>query len=194
MKLEHSIDIAAPPEVAWPALLDLEQVVLCLPGAQILERLDDDAYRAAIAMRLGPMSMRYEGEIRFEEMDAAARRAVLRGRATEARGQGTAMATIGLQLSAIPEGTRADMDVDLVLSGRVAQMGGRVVQDVSSQMIAQFGDCLARKVASGAATPAGGEAPKQVEPERPPAIRPARLLMKVFVARLRRLLRLGLAK
>jgi carbon monoxide dehydrogenase subunit G len=193
MKLSHSIDVAAPPGEVWPVLLDLEQVVPCLPGARVVARVDDRTYRAAIGLRVGPMSLSYEGDVHLEEVDEAARRAVLRGEATETRGQGSASASIVLQLSEAGSGTHADIDVDLVLDGRVAQMGGRIVEDVSGRLVAQFAARLSEQLASGRAAPtADADLSPPTAPAPPPAdvdIRPVRLLLSVLGARVRSLLR-----
>jgi carbon monoxide dehydrogenase subunit G len=215
MQFKQSLDVPVPPAALWPVLLDLEQVVPCLPGARVVERVDDRSYKAEMKLRLGPMTLGYLGDIHLEDVDESARRAVLRGEANEARGQGTARATIGIALTETAGGTQVDMDVDMVLGGRVAQMGGRFVEDVSARLIEQFGACLSNKVSSAqnagsdgddgapasAAAPVDGPAatptPAPAAPAPPapaaveaPAVRPMRLLASVFGARLRRLLRL----
>src|SRR5215212_8310105 len=99
MEFENSFDVAAPIEEVWTTLLDVDRVAPCVPGAQVLERTGDNAYKVAIKVRVGPMSMQYRGDVEIVEQDPAAHRAVMRTRAREARGQGNADANVVMQLS-----------------------------------------------------------------------------------------------
>jgi uncharacterized protein len=177
VRLEHSFAVDAPPDAVWPLLLDVERVAPCLPGTESVERIDDRAYRVAVAVALGPMRLSYRGDVAITEADDAGRRAVMSAKATEARGQGTARATITTTLSPEGNGTRADLVTDLQLTGRVAQMGRGIMVDVSNRLFGEFADCLGRTLASSAADP-----PPEVQP-----IRGVRLGLGAIWARLRRL-------
>jgi carbon monoxide dehydrogenase subunit G len=159
--------------------LDVERVAPCLPGTESVERIDDRAYRLAVVVALGPMRLSYRGEVAIADVDEAERRAVLSAKATEARGQGTAHATITTTLSPEGNGTRADVVTDLQLTGRVAQMGRGIVVDVSNRLLGEFADCLGRTLASS-----GGEGPGPAKP-----IGGLRLGLYAFWGRLRRLVR-----
>src|SRR3954454_14692426 len=99
MRFENSFDVDAPIERVWDALLDVERVAPTVPGAQVLERTGDDAYKVGIKVKVGPMTMTYRGEVEIVERDEAAHRAVMKARAKEARGQGTADADVTMVLS-----------------------------------------------------------------------------------------------
>src|SRR5919109_1695046 len=92
MRFENRFDVAAPIERVWETVLDVERVAPTVPGAQVLERTGDDAYKVAIRVKVGPMSMTYSGEVEITERDDAEHRAVMKARAKESRGQGTAAA------------------------------------------------------------------------------------------------------
>jgi carbon monoxide dehydrogenase subunit G len=92
MKFENTFTVVAPIDEVWAALMDIERVAPCMPGAEVLERTGENAYRVGVKVKLGPMSMLYRGQVEIAERDDAARHAVMRARATEARGQGTANA------------------------------------------------------------------------------------------------------
>ena len=99
MKMEQSFEVQAPLEQVWSALLDLERVAPCLPGAAITGHDEDGTYRGTFSVKLGPMTAAYNGTIKVEEVDEAAHRATLKAKGTDKRGQGGANATIVNTLS-----------------------------------------------------------------------------------------------
>ena len=78
MKLEHSFDVKAPLDRVWAALIDVERVAPCLPGAEITEGGDDDTYRGSFTVKLGPTTAAYRGELAMAEVDEEAHRSVMR--------------------------------------------------------------------------------------------------------------------
>ena len=130
------------PEKAWDLLMDVPRVIPCMPGATLTETIDDSHWKAKMGVRLGPIALTFDTDLTREVADAAARRATLSARAREARGRGTAQATIESTLAALDGGTRVDVATDLTLSGAVAQYGRGIVEDVSRQLVKSFADCL----------------------------------------------------
>jgi carbon monoxide dehydrogenase subunit G len=194
VKLEHAFDVAAPVETVWELLLDLERVAPCLPGGEVTEKVDDRNYKANVKVKLGPMQMSYRGDIKIAEVDEAGRRAVMEAKANESRGQGTARATITTTLAAQQGGgTRGEVVTDLQLTGRVAQMGRGIVEDVSNRLMGQFAACLSQRAAAeaapAAAAPLGAEAPAPPPRAESRPIGGLSLVLGVLLARLRRLLR-----
>ena len=167
MRFENSFDVAAPLEEVWDALLDVERVAPTVPGAQVLEQTGEDAYKVAIKVKVGPMSMTYRGEVEIVERDEAAHRAVMKARAKESRGQGMANADVTMVLSGENGGTAATVTTDVELSGKVATMGQGVLQDVSGRLVQTFAQNLAAMLEGGRA-PAPEAAPTG-EPAREPA-------------------------
>ena len=195
MKLEHTFEVSAPIETVWQFLLDLEQVAPCLPGGERNEKVDDRNYKASVKVKLGPMQLAYRGDITITEADEAERRTVVEAKATETRGQGTARATITTALVGADGDTRATVTTDLQLTGRVAQMGRGIVQDVSNRLMGEFAQCLSER-AGGRAPPDVDPAPARDSDDRPTAAaRPAKakpiggvsLVLHVLLSRLRAL-------
>jgi len=93
MDLEHSFIIPVPPEQAWQALLDVEQVAPCMPGATV-DAFDGEVISGKINVKVGPVQMTYAGKARFTEKDEATKTVVLEASGKETRGSGTASATI----------------------------------------------------------------------------------------------------
>jgi len=165
VRFENQFDVDAPLARVWEAMLDVERVAPTVPGAQVLERTGDDAYKVAIKVKVGPMSMTYRGEVEITERDEAAHRAVMRARAKESRGQGTADADVTMVLSGANGGTSATVTTDVKLSGKVATMGQGVLQDVSGRLVQTFAQNLAAMLEAGEAAEGAPEAAAAAQPE-----------------------------
>jgi uncharacterized protein len=208
MKLEHSFDVKAPLDRVWQALVDVERVAPCLPGAEITEAGDDGSYRGNFTVKLGPTTASYRGKLAMEEIDEQAHRAVMRASGSDKRGQGSAKATIVNVMRQEGELTRVEVVTDFTITGRLARFGrGGMIQDVSNRLLRDFSECLQETIES--AEPGAGQAAAQPSAEQAPAenartapaptqaARPAprqtkpvgglSLLMRVLVDRLKRL-------
>jgi len=158
VKIENEFTVEASVEHAWETLLDLERITPCLPGAALQEESGDE-YRGTMTVRLGPVTQKYNGTVRFEETDEESRRAVLKADGKDARGQGTASATITSTLNEENGGTKVRVETNMHLTGRAAQFGRGVQQDVATKLINQFAECLEKEIM--------GENTRE-EPEQPP--------------------------
>jgi carbon monoxide dehydrogenase subunit G len=156
MKLNNEFTVAAPIDRTWATLLDVERVGGCLPGAQIDAPDGDGVFRGRMKMKLGPMTVAYEGSARLLEVDEDARTTVMEVQAREAKGQGTAGATIRNELEEIDGGTRVRVVTDLQVTGRQAQFGRGIMEDVAGRMLGQFAKQLEQLVADAEAAPAPG--------------------------------------
>jgi carbon monoxide dehydrogenase subunit G len=198
MKLEHSFEVRAPLERVWEALVDVERVAPCLPGAEITEAGDDGSYRGNFTVKLGPTTASYRGELAIEEVDEQAHRAVMRANGSDKRGQGSAKATIVNVMRQEGELTKVEVETDFTITGRLARFGrGGMIQDVSNRLLRDFSDCLQQSIES--AEPAAAERAEspQVAPAATQAARPAprqakpvgglSLLFRVLLDRLKRL-------
>ena len=189
MKLEQSFEVDAPVEQVWMALIDLEKVAPCLPGAAITNHDDDGTYHGEFQVKLGPTTASYRGTIRIESADAETHTATLAARGSDKRGQGGASATIVNTLQATDAGgTRVDAATDFTITGRLASFGrGGMIKDISNRLLRDFAACLQQRLAAepagaltgdeaaasaGAAAAADPEAapdaPAQAAPSTPP--------------------------
>ena len=145
MKLENEFTVDAPVDRVWELLMDLERVTPCLPGAALTEQTGDE-YKGTMSIKLGPISQEYEGTVKIDEADEEARRAVIRAEGKDTRGQGTASATITSTLHEESEGTRVRVETDMHITGRAAQFGRGIQEQVASKIMDQFSDCLEEEV------------------------------------------------
>ena len=143
MKFSNEFDVDAPIEEVWKAILDVERVAPCVPGAQVLEKSSDTAYKVGIKVKVGPITMQYRGDVEIVETDEAAHRAVMRAKAKETRGQGTADATVVMRLDGDETRSHGTIETEVKLSGRAAAMGRGVIQDVSGRIVDTFSANLA---------------------------------------------------
>jgi carbon monoxide dehydrogenase subunit G len=149
MTFENAFTVQAPVDEVWRTLLDVERVAPCMPGAEVTERVGDDAYKVAVKVKVGPMSMTYRGEVQIVDRDEHARQATMRVKAKEARGQGTADAQVRMSLADEPDGTRATIVTEVQMSGKIAAMGQSVIADVSARLIETFAGNLAELLSDG---------------------------------------------
>ena len=150
MKLENSFEVDAPPERAWDLLMDVPRIVPCMPGATLDEVVDDSNWKATMQVKLGPIGLTFATDVSREEVDEAARRVTLAAKARETRNRGRASATIESSLAPVDGGTRVDIVTDLSLSGTVAQYGRGMIEDISSQMVTTFAQCLQAQLGESA--------------------------------------------
>jgi carbon monoxide dehydrogenase subunit G len=165
MQIDSTFSVVAPIDKVWDTLMDFQRVAGCVPGAQILNKLSDDAYQVGMKVKLGPVTMQYKGQMTVIERDAAEHRAVLQGRAQETRGQGTADATVTMRLAEAERTTTGTVSAELNLSGKAAAMGKSVIGGVTEQMMALFAANLQALLAEP--PPESEEAPERESPGEP---------------------------
>jgi uncharacterized protein len=154
--LSNEFTVGADADTVWRHLLDMTGVASCLPGATIEATDEEGTYNGSMRVRIGPMTVDYKGTATFAEVDETARMATISLRAREAKGQGTAMATIRNRLEETEGGTRVLAETDLHITGPQAQFGRGVMEDVGGRVLAEFADRLEKKI-SGEADAGDGD-------------------------------------
>ncbi|MGW6935101.1 SRPBCC family protein [Lentzea sp. NPDC054927] len=142
MKLTHSFVAPAPAEEVWEALIDPERVAPCLPGAT-LTSVDGKSFSGEVKVKLGPVQLLYRGTSEFVEIDPVLRRAVMKASGKDVRGNGTASAVVTFQV-----GESVEVETDLAITGRPAQLGRGLISEVSGKLVDQFAECLASTLGS----------------------------------------------
>ena len=156
MKLDNEFVVAAPLERTWSTLLDLDRVAGCLPGATLEPSAGDGTYRGGMKVKLGPMVVSYDGVARLVDVDEDDHTSTLEVQGKETKGQGTAAATIRNRLEDVGEGrTRVRVETELQVTGRQAQFGRGIMEDVAGRMLREFAGRLEQLILStGDAEPA----------------------------------------
>ena len=146
MKLVNEFEVAAPLERTWPLLLDVPRLGRALPGASIEPSGADGGHRGTMRLKLGAVTAQYAGTARLEEVDEDARVARFEVQGREAAGQGTAAATIVSRLRDAGERTHVVVETDLRVTGRQAQIGGALMEDVAAGVLDRFAEALEREL------------------------------------------------
>ena len=141
MELNNDFEVAAPVDLVWAVLTDVERIAPCLPGAQLLE-IEGDEFQGVVKIKVGPITAQYKGAASFSESDDVEHRAVLRAEGRDTRGAGNAAADITAELEATDVGTKVTVTTDLTVTGKVAQFGRGVMADVSKKLMGQFAENL----------------------------------------------------
>lgn len=199
MIIENSFEVPGTPKQTMELLLDAERVVPCMPGAELVELVDDKNWRAKMRVRLGPVGMDFDNKIELVEIDEAAGIVKMNVSGRDTRGKGGADGTVEARFAAIDAGTKVDMTTDLRFSGQAAQLGRpNVVQDVASKLVGDFANCLGQQMtfqsAKEAAESDGDPATVAPPPPPPPAAKPLSafsVLMAAITGAIKRMFRKG---
>ncbi|MEV7005605.1 SRPBCC domain-containing protein [Streptosporangium sp. NPDC051022] len=183
MRFEHEFTVPVPVEQAWSALLDAERVAPCLPGAA-LETTEGDRLTGRMKVKVGPITLTYRGEATFDDVDEQARTLTLRASGKESRGPGTASATVVARLRPKDteggseggteggaegpgdSGTRVTVETSFTVTGRPAQFGRGVMNEVGAKLIDRFAANLSALLEGGREAPptAPVPSPETAEP------------------------------
>jgi uncharacterized protein len=144
--INSGFEVAQPVDAVWEFFDDIPQVASCLPGAELTEDLGDGKYKGRVAIRMGPVRLKFDGNADIVSRDNAARRIVLDASGADERGRGQAAMTITAALSAKGGGTRVDVTQDLQLSGAAAQYGRGMIADFSAVMMRDFAANMADRI------------------------------------------------
>lgn len=158
MRISNAFTVAAPVARTWELLLDVPRVARALPGATIEPGGADGAWRGTMKVRIGPVTAEYAGLARLEDVDEDQRVASFHVQGREARGQGTAAATITSRLAPDGAGTRVEVQTELQVTGRQAQIGRGIMEDVAGAILGEFATRLERELRGEPATAADARA------------------------------------
>lgn len=207
MEITKRFEIALPPETVWAGLSDIRLVAACLPGASIGEELPGGGYQGKMAVKLGPISVSFNGEMNIERNDAD-KVAVVKGKGVDSRSGTRVQATMTYSVkdAAAKASTAVEIVSEIALSGAMAQFGkSAVVQEVAGHMAMEFArNFTARLIAAergaGHAAPAPSDAgltaaapaaDAQRAPEQRNELSVVALAGKILWARIKALLGLG---
>jgi uncharacterized protein len=138
VKIEKTFQVQEPLEKVWALLSDPRKVVTCVPGAQITEQVDERNYKGAISVKVGPSVSDYKGVVEIVRLDPVAHEIEILGKGQDTRGKGSASMKMTGRLRALENGTEVISVSELNVVGILAQMGGRMINEVSNIMFEQF--------------------------------------------------------
>jgi hypothetical protein len=135
---DKNFTINAPVDKVWELLSDPSRVVVCVPGAQLTEIVNDNNFKGKISVKIGPVTSKFNGEGRFEKLDAQAKEMVLQGAGKDTGGKGSASMTMTVNLKEVNGATEVTSSIRLSITGKLAQFGSRMIVAVNDKLIEQF--------------------------------------------------------
>ena len=169
-KIEEEFEVRAPVQQVWEYLIDPARVVVCIPGAELLEAQDERTFVGAVKVKVGPMSMSFKGLMKFTEVDEKARQVRMVGEGREAGGAGSAKVTMLSKVAPLGGGGSlvvVNAEVDLV--GKIVQFGRGMIEEVSRQLFRQFSACVKQRLeVANEAQPTGSAPPESQATEKSP--------------------------
>jgi carbon monoxide dehydrogenase subunit G len=152
MDLNHQFTVPTTVDETWSRFQDIASIAECFPGAQVTS-VDGDTFQGTCKVKLGPIALTYAGSGTFVERDEAAHSFVVEAKGRDKRGNGTAGATVTLSMASAAAGTDVEVTTDLSITGKPAQFGRGVMQDVSDKLLGQFVSCLEQKLGEASSAP-----------------------------------------
>lgn len=150
--LENTFDVPVAADLAWEALVDIPLVATCVPGASIDGQDSGGAYLGKVGLKLGPVAVEYHGRIEVVERDDALRVLSLRAQGKDVRGQGNANATFTVKVHPDGATTTARIVTDVDVTGRAAQFGRGIMEQVARRLVSQFSTNLSKRLTRGEET------------------------------------------
>ncbi|HEY7262100.1 MAG TPA: SRPBCC family protein [Trebonia sp.] len=138
MIITNDFEVAEPVDKVWRFFDNIPQVASCLPGAELTKELGDDKYEGLVAIRMGPVRLRFTGTADITERDSGSKKIVVHAAGADEKGRGQAVMLVSAKLSPRGRGTKVDVTQDLQLSGAAAQYGRGMISDVSAVLMRDF--------------------------------------------------------
>jgi uncharacterized protein len=139
LRIEKTFQVNEPIEKVWSFLSDPTKVAECVPGAQITEKVDDKTYKGSISVKVGPSVTDYKGEVQILRLDPQNHEIEIQGKGQDVRGRGSASMTMTGKLATLNDGaTQVTSTSEVNVVGILAQMGSRVISEVSNIMFEKF--------------------------------------------------------
>jgi carbon monoxide dehydrogenase subunit G len=154
VQIEQSFAVKADPDTVYALLLDVNRVVGCIPGMQLVEAKSDDIFVGTLKVKVGPVSVQYKGTAEITSRDPATRTATLAAEGTEGVGAGAVRGTAVLTVAGRDEGgSQVRMEADVTIAGRLAQFGRGIIEGVAKRLTDEMANCIRMQLEDGSSTP-----------------------------------------
>ena len=164
--LDKRYPVAAGVDAAWLVMANMHELATCMPGAQITEEIDATHFKGAVRVKVGPAVAAFAGTIEILTLDAATRTLKMMGKGADKGGSSASMELTANLVEA--EGGMCTLvgHAEVIVNGKFAQFGGRMMTSVSDMILAQFADVFSQKAAvqQAAMAPAVPDAPAAAKP------------------------------
>jgi carbon monoxide dehydrogenase subunit G len=177
--LQKTFPVEAPASSSWQVLSDIETVASCMPGAEVTGKVDDSNYTGKVKSKIGPATMSFDGTIEILGIDEASRELRMTSKGQDSKGSSSAQMDLVARVIETESGnSELHGEAKVIVNGKVASLGGRMMTQVADQILNQFGDNFATRAQSLSAGEATGE---MVPPPEPKAINGLAFIWSVLV-------------
>lgn len=143
-RIEDKFDVKAPVEKVWQFLMDPQQAVLCLPGVKLTEIQDERNFTGVMTVKIGPVSMNFQGKVQITEMNEAEHRVQMTGEGKE--GGGWVKGSMFSQVFPTEGGAEVQVKSELEIAGKALQFGRSLVESIMKQQFKKFAECVQKKL------------------------------------------------
>ena len=150
--LTKSFEVPQKTELIWNHLIDPTKIMDCVPGVSIDEKVGENHYKGKVGMKFGPMGVKYDADIFYNEIDIENKKIILSGNGVDSKGNGNAEMKMTINLTELDSGSvKMDAIMDVTVNGKIAQFGSRLIDTVSNQLFKQFVSNFSKKLANAEA-------------------------------------------
>lgn len=154
MKFQYQQEIAASPERVWEILTDVPRAAQAIPGVEKVVPVGDGTYQGSMRVKLGPIHLNIQGNVRMEVRSGAQRQMVLHLEGTDRRIGGSVKSTIAVELTSSRDGgAQLTMEADVNFMGRLGQFGQPLIKRKADAVLAEFAHTLATQFGDEAPDP-----------------------------------------
>lgn len=137
--LNKSFEVPQGTDLVWDHLIDPEKIMDCVPGVSIDEKVGDNHYKGKVGMKFGPMGVKYDADIFYNEIDKDNRKIVISGNGVDSKGNGNAEMKMSVDINDRDSGgVKLDAAMEVTVNGKIAMFGSRLIDTVSNQLFKQF--------------------------------------------------------
>lgn len=159
--LDKKYPVAAGLDAGWSVLSNMHELATCMPGAQITEDIDATHYKGSVRVKVGPAVAAFAGTIEVLILDPATRTLKMMGKGADKSGSSASMELTAKLVAADNGNSTLEGHAEVIINGKFAQFGGRMMTSVSDMILAQFAEVFSQKalVLQAASAPVGDAAP-----------------------------------
>jgi carbon monoxide dehydrogenase subunit G len=133
-----TFQVNEPVDKVWDYLSDPNKIVTCVPGASLVDQMDDDNYKGEVTLKFGPIKAKYAGQITFQERDNDNHKMIMVGKGLDSKGKGSADMTMHGSADEKDGGTEVNCNMEVSVTGMLAQFGSRLINDVTDSVFDKF--------------------------------------------------------
>lgn len=159
--LDKKYPVEAGLDASWAVLSNMHELATCMPGAQITEDIDATHYKGSVRVKVGPAIAAFAGTIEVLTLDPASRTLKMMGKGADKGGSSASMELTAKLVAADNGNSTLEGHAEVIVNGKFAQFGGRMMTSVSDMILMQFAEVFSQKARAlqGAAAPVDGAAP-----------------------------------